>query len=416
MTEQTRQPFKQTEDLSIGRRKDILIADQQFLEHASPGTADAAPRSEASDDPPGHGPTLLRDVEAFVSRFVVHPGPARLPVALWAMGTHLFECFETFPYLALLSPEKGCGKTRTTEVLEQIVSEPVRAVCISEAAVFRLIEDRRPTLILDEAEVLTGKGERAEAVRALLNAGNRSGAMVPRCVGNSHELRMFDVYCPKIVCAIRVCPETIRDRSLVVSMQRKKPTDVVERYIRRRIRPAGDELRARLEEWAGVIDNAVVAAYERLDVDFLSDRELENFEPLLAILTVTDPSRLPELRSAAESLASGKAEDAKDDSLSLRLLADIRDVWPTGRKRIFTRNLLGFLKTVPDAPWAEDFSLNERKLARFLAPYGVHPGDVREDTGAGDENGKGYKIEDFKDVFSSYLPPIRDKGDNAHEC
>src|SRR5215471_16135106 len=71
-------------------------------------------------------------------------------------GAALLHDVETFPYLALLSPEKGCGKTRTTEVLEQIIADPVRAVCISEAALFRLVEERQPTLILDEAEGLTG--------------------------------------------------------------------------------------------------------------------------------------------------------------------------------------------------------------------------------------------------------------------
>jgi hypothetical protein len=415
MTQKPHDPFAELEERHVAEWKNLLVGEPELLNTASLEAAEAPPSSDTAGVPPEDGPTLIRGVEHFISRFVVLPSQARLPVALWTIGTHLFDSFETFPYLALLSPEKACGKTRTTEVLELIVAEPVRAVCISEAALFRLIEERKPTLILDEAEVLTGKGERAEAVRALLNAGNRSGALVPRCVGNSHELRMFNVYCPKIVCAIRVCPETIRDRSLDVSMQRKKPTDLIERYIRRRIKPEGEALRKRLEQWTEVSRKAIVAAYERLDVDFLSDRELENFESLLAILTVGDPSRLGELRSAAESLASGKVEAAKDESLSLRLLADIRDVWPEGQTRILTRNLLGFLKAVPEAPWAEDFLLNERKLARFLAPYGVHPGDVREDAGAGGENGKGYKIEEFEDVFSIYLPPIRDKGDNPHE-
>jgi hypothetical protein len=246
----------------------------------------------ASADAQGsRGTELLRAVERFIARFVVLPKSTLLPLALWTIGTHVFDAFETFPYLALLSPEKGCGKTRTTEVLEQIVAEPERAVSVSEAALFRLIDSKTPTLVLDEAELLTGRGERAEAIRALLNAGNRAGARVPRRVGNSHELRMFNVYCPKVVSAIRVCPETIRDRSIVIPMQRKKPGESVERFILRRIRPEGEGLRQRVKDWAAARPS-IVEAYERLDVGFLSDRDLENFEPLLALLTVIDPSRL----------------------------------------------------------------------------------------------------------------------------
>ena len=71
--------------------------------------------------------------------------------------------------------------------------------------------------------------------------------------------------------------------------------------------------------------------------------------------------------------------------------------------------MLELLKAVSDAPWAEEFPLNERKLARFLAPFGARPSEVR----AGAEKGKGYKIEELEGVFASYLGPICDKGDNG---
>lgn len=357
------------------------------------------------------GARLLRDVESFFSRFVVLPSFSYLPLALWTIGTHTFETFETFPYVALLSPEKGCGKSHTATIIQYLSANPTCAVSISEAALFRLIHGKKPTLILDEAELLTGKGERADAVRAILNAGNCQGVAVPRCVGPSHELQYFDVFCPKVICAIRVCPETVKDRAIVIPMQRKKPTDTVERFIRRRIRPEAEPLCARIANWAVANRQAIGRTYEMLDVDFLSDRELENVEPLLAILTACDPSRLGELRVAVESLAFGKSQAAEDDSLSLRLLGDVRAVWLEGEKRVLTSELLSRLKAIDDAPWSSEVELTARKLARFLAPYGVHPGDVRTELGTG----KGYKTEDFQNSFVSYLSPIRDKGDNPHE-
>ena len=345
------------------------------------------------------GAVLLRNVEKFISRFVVLPPAALLPVSLLAIGTHCFGLFETFPYLALLSPEKGCGKTRTTEVLEQIVFEPVRAVCISEAALFRLAEDKKPTLILDEAEGLTGKGERAEAIRSLLNAGNRAGAQVPRCVGNSHELRFFSVFCPKIVCAIRSCPETVKDRAIVVPMQRKKPGEKVERFILRRIRPEGQHLREQIKAFTQANGRSIKHAYEQLEADFLTDRELENFEPLLAVLAVLDSSRLTELQGGAELLAEGKRDAAQDDSLTLRLLSDVRAVWPNGEAKIFTTELLDRLKAVEDGPWASDEKFDARKLSRFLRPFNVTPQTVQ----IGRDNKKGYYREHAEAAFERYL-------------
>lgn len=354
-----------------------------------------AQNGEAHED----GAALLRDVENFISRFAVLPPGALLPTSLLAIGTHCFDVFETFPYLALLSPEKGCGKTRATEVLEQIVAEPVRAVCISEAALFRLVQEKKPTLILDEAEGLTGKGERVEALRSLLNAGNRVGAQVPRCVGNSHELRFFSVFCPKIVCAIRVCPETVKDRAIVVPMQRKKSGERVERFILRRVRPEGARLRERIHAFAQAGREAIKQAYEKLDVDFLTDRELENFEPLLAILAVTDPSRLLELRQSAELLAAAKTDAAQEDSLTLRLLADIRTVWAESEPKIFSAELLERLKHVEDGPWASDERFDARKLSRFLRPFGVTPQTIQ----IGKDNKKGYYREHVGAAFDRYL-------------
>jgi hypothetical protein len=361
--------------------------------------AEAPPALDREEELGADGAGLVRELETFVSRFVVLPQDALLPLALWIIGTHVFDAFEAFPYLALLSPEKGCGKTRTTEVIEQLAANPVRAVGASEAALFRLIESLSPTLVLDEAEILSGRGDRAEAVRALLNAGNRSGAKVPRCVGQAHEIQMFSVFCPKLICAIRVCPETVRDRAVVVAMQRKKPSERVERFILRRIRPQAATLRVRLATWARLNRAVMTTAYERLDVDFLSDRDLENFEPLLAILTVADPSRLAQLRNAAERLTADKAANDVDESLSLRLLSDVRDVWPQAEAYIFSVELLKRLRAVPDAPWAEDVPLNPRKLARMLRGYGCSPRTVR----VGTETGKGYDRDEFGGPFSSYL-------------
>jgi len=207
------------------------------------------------------------------------------------------------------------------------------------------------------------------------------------------------VYCPKIVCAIRVCPETVKDRAIVLPMQRKKPGETVERFILRRVRPEGETLHRRIQTFAQANRTAIEFAYTKLDVDFLSDRELENVEPLLAILAVADASRLAELRRAAELLSAAKTDAAQDDSLTLPLLADIRAVWPESEAKVFSANLLVRLKAVEDGPWASDAVFDARKLSRFLRPFGVTPQTVQ----IGRDNKKGYYREHLEVAFSRYL-------------
>jgi len=165
---------------------------------------------------------MLAAVEAFFQRYVALPDRTLLPVALWATSTHLFECFTTFPYLAILSAVKGSGKTRLLEICEQVCARPWRASTVSPAAVFRKIASDSPTLLLDEAEVLSNpRSEVAQALRAILNAGYRAGASVPRCEPPKHEVHNFPVFCPKAFTAIGRLPDTIADRSILIQMQKR---------------------------------------------------------------------------------------------------------------------------------------------------------------------------------------------------
>jgi len=376
-----------SEEIALLREKPELLAEVEAL----PGSGRAA-------DP--NGAALLRDIEAFIGSFVILPPGALLPVALWVMATHTHESFDTFPYLALLSPAKRCGKTRLTEVLGLVVRSARQTVNISEAALFRLIEAFSPSLMLDEAEALAGKTDRAEAIRALLNAGNRRGATVPRCVGKNHEVKEFRVYCPKLICGIGACPETIRDRSIVLNMQRKRPSDRVERFIFRSVKPAGEVLQAKLAAWAAEHKSEFEELYSRMDgLRYLGDRDAEAWEPLFVLLAVADPQRLTELKDSAIRLSGSKAAADEDDSLGLRLLADIRDVWRTDSPAMTTADLLSRLGQIEEGPWREEIPLNPRKLSRLLRGFDVAPRTVRTTAG----RGKGYVQTEVESAFSRYL-------------
>jgi hypothetical protein len=106
---------------------------------------------------PATPPTLLLGtVEGFIRRFSVLPNTAYLPVAIWTIATHTANSFDCFPYLALFSPAKRCGKTRLLEVLEQLVSSPWRGTAPSPAALYRMLA-QGPTLLLDEIEMFSRK-------------------------------------------------------------------------------------------------------------------------------------------------------------------------------------------------------------------------------------------------------------------
>jgi hypothetical protein len=345
--------------------------------------------------------SILRDLENFLRQYVILPEFTSLPLALWTLMTYIFELFDAVPYLVIVSPTPRCGKTRLLECLELVVSSPRRASNISEAALFRTIQKCAPTLLLDEAETLDSKGERAEHLRQILNAGNRRGAVVTRCDKQNFTIEDFSVFGPKVLARIGTFPQTITDRAIVIGMQRRQHFETVNRFLYRRANPEGDSLRMRASTFVRMRQGEIRVAYEAIELGFISDREAEAWAPLFAILSVANPERLPELRASAEHLTRSKNANTEDDSLILRLLSDIRDIWTEREPKIFSADLVARLRRIEDSPWSSDERFNERKLARLLRPFGLTAATQR----IGSKTLKGYVWESAVTVFSRYLVP-----------
>jgi 5S rRNA maturation endonuclease (ribonuclease M5) len=94
-------------------------------------------------EPPGweqpvDGATLLDAIVAEVRRYLVMPEHAPEAVALWILHAHAHDAFQCSPILAVVSPEKRCGKTRTLDVIRtlcrKVCSPPTRRLPLSSAS------------------------------------------------------------------------------------------------------------------------------------------------------------------------------------------------------------------------------------------------------------------------------------------
>ena len=105
------------------------------------------------------------------------------------------------------------------------------------------------------------------------------------------------------------------------------------------------------------------------------------------------------LKKYALALTGHKAAGESEESLSLRLLSDLREVWPKDESTAFSAHLIESLKRIEDSPWASEVELNPRKLARFLRPFGIESRQVRVDS----KTSKGYVFEELDSAFTRYL-------------
>src|SRR5690349_6857309 len=142
--------------------------------------------------------SILDDVRTFFRRFVLVTDDQAVVIALWVLHTFVYNTARATPYLHFWSPEPGSGKSTALEVLEMLTRNGIVADDLTGAALFRLVDTQRPTLLFDEIDGVFAKknSDGAEDIRKILNSGYRADKKVYRCVGPKNELQAFQVYCP----------------------------------------------------------------------------------------------------------------------------------------------------------------------------------------------------------------------------
>jgi hypothetical protein len=350
---------------------------------------------------------LIADVVAFIERYVVMSSSQVLVTALWVVHTHCAELLDQTPYLAITSPEKQCGKTRLLEVLEVLVREPWKAVLPSEAVLFRHIDQKKPTLLLDEIDTIFNPrvADRYEGHRALLNAGHRRGDKVPRCVGTKQEIREFDPFCPKALAGIGTLPDTVADRSIPIRLARRTRSEKVEAFKRRDVDPVAERLRGRIEAWGTSKEARKASASRPTMPEELSDRMQEGCEPLIAMADALGCGQ--EARAAVIELFSGERLD-EQETMRVRLLADLKAIFEQfdadfGKRvrNVPSVQLIERLRAIEEAPWDGYYSrgIEPRDLSSLLKHYGIQPRPIKFKSGTH----KGYRRDDFADAWERYL-------------
>lgn len=398
------------DDFLAEHSRDDLLAKIETVWHPLPHQA-TAPDNPEPDAALRSSAELLIELRDTLRRFVVLPSSAAyLALALWILHSWAFDASGATPYLILNSPTKRAGKTRALEVLELLVRRPWRIAAASESAMFRKIAAESPTLLLDECDALFGRrAEGTEAVRGILNAGNRPGASVARVVGEGSSLEVvdFSVWCPKVLAGISTdrWPDTITDRSIIIRLERKAPDEVVEKLRWRKLEAATAQLRAELARWAAEHVDELTDADPEIP-SALDDRQADGWEPLFAVADLAerqDPgTRWSDFAHRAALRLAG--ERIESDAHGPAALAAIRDLFGRDADHLTTAAILEALNGADELPfgdWRDGKGLTARGLAKLLRQYGIGSQDVGPEA----ERRKGYRRPQFADAWRRYCPP-----------
>jgi hypothetical protein len=372
---------------------------------------------------PVNGKELLDELEGLYKRFTVLPMWSAEALALWTPHTYAYHLRDVTTYIGIESPEKRCGKTTLLTVICGLVNRPVVASNISSPAFFRVIEEKAPTLLIDEADTVL---HRNKELRGILNSGYaRKTAYVIRAArqkardevresGNGRpgkrarresRLARFSCWCPKAIATIKHLPETLADRCIVIEMQRKNPQEQCERL--RNLN--GVELRRKCARFAADHAEEIARAQPEIPAD-LNDRAADIWEPLFVLADIAGGDWPERARRAAVALTAKAQEESPIVSLMLDLLvifvqqgSESGGVGPRGGKRIFSRDIVADLNRYPNRPWValrKGKEVTELWLAQQLRPYGLRPKTMW----IGDTAAKGYLEDEFLEAVRRYVP------------
>jgi Protein of unknown function (DUF3631)/Bifunctional DNA primase/polymerase, N-terminal len=259
---------------------------------------------------PVDGVRLLSGLYKMIRRHVVLKKEEAAASALWVVHTHALEAFDISPRLAVKSPVKQCGKSTLLDVLSCLVRNPITIANITAPALFRVIDQDTPTVLIDEADTFLTKND---VLRGILNSGHRRNtAFVMRADGENLQPRRFSTWAPVAIACIGVLPETLEDRSIQVTLRRRLPSENIEPFRNDQTNRYLD-LSRMAARWSADHMQQLKAADPKVPAG-IANREADNWRPLWAIADAAGGDWPKRSRQIAEAMVKS---DRKSDSPSM---------------------------------------------------------------------------------------------------
>lgn len=322
-------------------------------------------------------------IRAYLARYLVFPEALREAqlgvLTLWAVHSFSIKASGVTPYLAIVAPTKGSGKTTVMEVLSTLVGNPSPLGVTPTAPVIRLLAAEARTIFLDEVDTLT-KGAAGGDIAAVLNSGYKAGGAVMR-VGRSKGSQYIDqtsTFCAKVVAGIAPegelpLPQATQDRCIQIRITRALPGELTTRFRVDVMRddPETVAFRDWATTWSHVQYRDIRDTRTELP-EMSSSRAEQIWEPLITIADLLGGEWAAQARGWAQAL-DGQREQATDPNVAFvqdvqtvvtRFLAD-----NPGARNIPVETLAKLRNDLDDRQVAQQ--LNPIQFGKRLGAFGI---------------------------------------------
>ena len=342
---------------------------------------------------------LFDDMSDALKSFVIFRNPEEADaVTLWCVGTYLMDIWQLFPKLLINSPERECGKTTLLLAIEALVENGMIASSITPAAIYRIIENHRPTLLIDEADRFL---KFSEELNGIINAGHtRRTATRIHCEKNKDgtiEQKSFSLWGAQVIAGIGGQAETLTSRSIKISLRRKAVDETVARMPFDHVERS-ETFRDALTDWAA--ENSDYISQMTFDGPVgASDRAQDNWTPLVRVAAAIG-GEWPDRAFRAFSKLEIRDKDDTASSIGLDLLKDIHTIMSQySVQEMGAAQITKALISLPDTEWRSlqyGRPITSKRLNQKLREYQIRP-VKRRDSNV-------YLFSDIEDNLRRYLP------------
>ena len=345
------------------------------------------------------GSLLLDEISEIINKHMILPKGALPAITLWVVLTYVFNAFKICPKLAIISPEKRCGKSTLLDLLGGLSHKSLLSSNITPSALFRAVDLWQPTLLIDEAD--TFLAGRNDDLIGMINSGHtKRTAVVIRVAGDDLQPKQFSTWSPMAFASIKGLTSTVMDRSIRIHLRRRKEHEAVQKTsldfwddcqpIRQKLTRWGQDHFESLK--SQLVEPPAIA----------NDRAMDNWTPLFTIAGVIGGSWPEEVQSAYELLN----QQGDEQTPAVRLLQDIQTIFTQQQcERLHSVDLVRYLVAIDESPWHEwknGQPITASQMAKMLSAFGIRSKTLR--AGVPEKRLKGYTLAQFQDAFSRYLP------------
>jgi Protein of unknown function (DUF3631) len=388
--------------------------------------------------------SVLDEATRIMKKHVAAPSTHFDTAALWSLHAHLIHREElgidATPRLGLQSPEENSGKSTLMRCVRELVPRPQGTGSITSSSLFRAVDARKCTLLVDEADYAFRDDANPDLL-AIFNSGNeRTFAFATRSVPlgegqfEDHNYSTFTGMCFTSIDKLATKSMQSRCISLPMKPATKEETAKLVRFRASKSQELKDCGR-KFARWAA--DLPELPAVEPPD-QFIN-RIADNWRSLFQIAHLSGGGWPARVLAAALADARGDAEGQAEQRGAGGLLDAIWRVLAaekTDPRRIHTSDLIAKMMNIDEGRWRtanHGRAIDEYYLRSKLKDYVTLSNNVegtkmppRQWRSQGSPIPKwGYHELHFRDAFLRYLgkglpsetPPsqVEDDEDESHE-